>query len=50
VSEYAWSRNATLSNVETSVGEPAGVEEYLAPGSIPIRARVKAMFRLLPQQ
>jgi uncharacterized protein YggE len=51
VNEHAWwARNATMTNAETSAGEPAAAEEYLAPGSIPIRARVKAVFRLLPQR
>jgi hypothetical protein len=51
VNEHAWwNRSGTLTNAETSAGEPAAAEEYLAPGSIPVMARVKAVFRLLPKQ
>ncbi len=50
VSEGVRSRLPILSNAAILEGEPANVDEYLAPGSIPIRARVRAVFRLLTQQ
>jgi len=49
VNEDGRARFSTMTNVADPVGEPADVAEYLAPGSIPIRARVKAVFRLLPK-
>jgi len=45
-----WWAHSITTNVEASVGEPAGVDESLAAGSIAVRARVRAVFELLPQQ
>lgn len=49
VSEGWSSRSPIATNASYTEGEPADVEEYLAPGSIPIRARVRAVFRLSTQ-
>lgn len=43
-----WWTRASTTNVAVSVGEAAGVDESLAPGSITVRARVRAVFGLLP--
>lgn len=45
-----WWQQSFATNIASSVGEPATVEESLAPGSITVRARVRAVFGLLAQQ
>jgi uncharacterized protein len=49
VDEGYRSQMPTTSNLNISVSTPGGIEQSVAPGSIPIRARVKASFHLLTQ-
>lgn len=42
--------NAALNNLRALGGEPSERSDGLAPGTIPITARVKAAFRLIPKQ
>jgi uncharacterized protein YggE len=49
VSEGVRARFPVASNAAIAEGEPVGIDEYLAPGSLPILARVRAVFRLLTQ-
>jgi uncharacterized protein len=50
VSEGWRAEMGTTTNFSSPVGESAGVEESLAPGAIPIKARVRAVFELMPQR
>lgn len=46
-----WGAGArTATNFAASVGDAAGIDEFLAPGTIPVRARVRAVFDLLPER
>jgi uncharacterized protein len=50
VSEGMRAHVLTMSNTVIPEGEPGDVDKYLAPGTIPIRARVKVVFAMLTQR